>query len=97
MLLCILSITIVVVIVIITRVCSQITPVNIMTRVCSQPTPVPALFFLLPARSTSLSILLAMMFFVSHNVPENKALPGGVQDTKKVRGGGFLGGGGDGC
>lgn len=36
------------------------------------------------AYSTSLSILLAMMFFVSHNVPENKALPGGVQDTKKV-------------
>lgn len=35
--------------------------------------------------STSLSILLAMMFFVSHNVPENKPLPGGAQDTKKVR------------
>jgi hypothetical protein len=27
-----------------------------------------------------------MMFFVSHNVPENKALPGGADDTKKVRG-----------
>lgn len=26
-----------------------------------------------------------MMFFVSHNVPENKPLPGGAQDTKKVR------------
>lgn len=25
-----------------------------------------------------------MMFFVSHNVPENKPLPGGVGDTKKV-------------
>jgi hypothetical protein len=46
--------------------------------------PLPC--FALPARSTSLSILLAMMFFVSHNVPENKALPGGVQDTKKVGG-----------
>jgi fatty acid desaturase (delta-4 desaturase) len=36
------------------------------------------------AYSTSLSILLAMMFFVSHNVPENKPLPGGADDTKKV-------------
>jgi hypothetical protein len=25
-----------------------------------------------------------MMFFVSHNVPENKPLPGGAADTKKV-------------
>jgi len=33
-----------------------------------------------------LSILLAMMFFVSHNVPENKPLPQGAEDTKKVRG-----------
>jgi hypothetical protein len=41
-----------------------------------------------------LSILLAMMFFVSHNVPENKPLPGGADDTKKVSslcdGGGVL-------
>ena len=33
--------------------------------------------------SVSLSIMLAMMFFVSHNVPESKPLPEGP-DTKGV-------------
>lgn len=34
--------------------------------------------------SISLSILLALVFFVSHNVPENKPNLPGAEDTKRV-------------
>jgi hypothetical protein len=53
---------------------------------------VPALLHGLPAAlagaagySVSLSIVLAVVFFVSHNMPENKPNLSGADETKKVR------------
>jgi hypothetical protein len=55
---------------------------------------VPTLLHGLPAAvagaagySVSLSIVLAVVFFVSHNMPENKPNLTGADETKKVRSG----------